>query len=108
MTILQSLRSLSNYPIPSMTIQDIVEGVGLETDETLTAEVRKRKSFLQAKAYIYFFLSEAPDVSQSGISYSFSDEEKKRFKTKGESILDSIGDDGSSLGVEYGYMGSDL
>ena len=73
MNVLQSLRSLSSYPIPTATIEDVAEGVGLAIDTELTQELRKDKRFKRAQARVYMFLSEAPNVSQGGISYSFSD-----------------------------------
>jgi hypothetical protein len=108
MDVLQSLKSLSNYPIPKATIQDIAEGLGISIDTDLTPELRGDKNFKRAQSRIYFFLAEAPNVSQGGISYSFSDEERKRFRLRAESILEEIGDDGSSVGVSYGYKGADL
>ena len=72
MNVLQSLRSLSSYPIPTATIEDVAEGVGLAIDTELTQELRKDKRFKRAQARVYMFLSEAPNVSQGVISYSFS------------------------------------
>ena len=106
--VLQSLKSLSNYPIPLATIQDVADEVGLDIDTELTQEIRNGKRFKRAKAQLYFFLSEAPNVSQGGISYSFSEEERKQFRLRAESILDEIGDNRNSFGVEYGYKGEDL
>ena len=79
MNVLQSLRSLSSYPIPTATIEDVAEGVGLAIDTELTQELRKDKRFKRAQARVYMCLSEAPNVSQGGISYSFSEEERICF-----------------------------
>ncbi len=108
MNVLQSLRSLSSYPIPSATIEDIADGVGLAIDTDMTQEVRSGKAFKRAKAQVYAFLSEAPNVSQGGISYSFSEEERSRFRTKANAILQELGDEGSEAGVVFGYVGEDL
>lgn len=107
MTILQSLKSLSNYPIPTTTIQNIVEGLGFDVADDVTQELRKSKNFKRAQAQMYLFLAEAPNVSQGGISYSFSDDERKRFRLRADNLLDEVGDD-NNTGVQYGYMGSDL
>jgi hypothetical protein len=107
MNVLQSLKSLSNYPITTATIQNIADGLGLGINTELTVELRQGKDFKRAQAGIYFFLAEAPNVSQGGISYNFSDEERKMFRTKAESILYEIGDD-INTGAEYGYKGADL
>lgn len=106
--VLQSLKSLSGYPIPLATIKDVADEVGLDIDVELTQEIRNSKEFKRAKAQVYFFLSEAPNVSQGGISYSFSEEERRRFRLRAESILDEIGDKGMCSGVEYGYKGEEL
>ena len=108
MNVLQSLRSLSSYPIPTATIEDVAEGVGLAIDTELTQELRKDKRFKRAQARVYMFLLEAPNVSQGGISYSFSEEERRRFRLRAENLLEQIGDATSEAGVEYGYKGEDL
>lgn len=108
MNVLQSLRSLSSYPIPTATIEDVAEGVGLAIDTELTQELRKDKRFKRAQARVYMFLSEAPNVSQGGISYSFSEEERRRFRLRAENLLEQFGDATSEAGVEYGYKGEDL
>ena len=108
MNVLQSLRSISSYPIPTATIEDVAEGVGLAIDTELTQELRKDKRFKRAQARVHMFLSEAPNVSQGGISYSFSEEERRRFRLRAENLLEQIGDATSEAGVEYGYKGEDL
>ena len=108
MNVLQSLKSLSGYPIPLATIQYVADGVGLGVDTELTPELRGSKEFKRAQARVYIYLSEAPNVSQGGISYSFSEEERRRFRLRAESILDEIGDNENAFGVEYGYKGEDL
>ncbi len=108
MTILQSLKSLSSYPIPTATIQDVAEGVRLDVNTVVTPEIRKGEQYLRAKAKVYLFLSEAPNVSQGGISYSFSPEERRLFRLKAENILDEIGDTEGDSCVEFGYKGEYL
>lgn len=108
MNIAQSLRSLSAYPIPTATLQDIAVGAGVAVDAELTQEIRSSKEFRAAQARIYLFLSEAPNVTQNGISFSFTDDERRRMRNHGLSILDEIGDESLDNGVSYGYMGEDL
>lgn len=108
MNVLQSLKSLSGYPIPLATIQDVADEVGISVDAETTQELRGSKEFLRAKARVYLYLSKAPNVSQGGITYNFSDEDRRRFRQEAESILDEIGDDANGLGVTYGYKGEDL
>lgn len=107
MNVAQSLRSISAYPIPSATLQDIAEGVGLSADVELTQEVRKSREFRRAQAQTYIWLSEAPNVTQNNVSFNFSEDERKRLRTRGEAILDEMGESAEN-GVTYGYQGEEL
>lgn len=107
MTILESLRSLSGYPIPTITIEDIADSAGLCYTNELTQELRNSADYKRAKANVYLWLACAPNVSQNGISYNFTADERKRFKTNAESILREV--DKDNLSVNYfGYKGEDL
>lgn len=108
MTILESLKSLSGYPIPRISLVNITEEVGLSADSSINTEIRQSKPYKRAKAKVYTLLSEAPDVSQGGINYSFSDEDKNRFRTQAQALLDEVGDDTSLMGDNYGWQGEDL
>ena len=108
MTIQQSLKSLTAYPIPPATLQDIAEGCGLQLDAELIPEMRADKEMKRAKAQIYIFLIMAPSISQNGVSFSFTAEERKQFKKLAVDLLKEIGDDTSSLKTKYGYVGEDF
>lgn len=107
MNVAQSLKSLSAYPIPSATLQDIAEGVGLSAETELTPETRGSSEFRRAQAGVYLFLSQAPNVTQNGISYTFSDDDRRRFRLRAEGILDEVGDT-TGNGPAYGYQGEEL
>lgn len=108
MTIQQSLKSLTSYPIPSATLQDIAEGCGLQPDAKITPEMRNSKEMKRAKARAYAYLVTAPNISQNGVSFSFTTEERKQFKKLAVGLLKEIGDDTSSIGTKYGYVGEDF
>lgn len=108
MTILQSLKSLSAYPTPQATLQNIAEGCGLQADDELTPEMRNTPEVKRATARTYIYLITAPNISQNGVSFSFTAEERKQFKKLAKDLLNEIGDDTSSLGVKYGYVGENL
>lgn len=108
MTILESLKSLNGYPIPRLSLLNIAEECGLSADGEITADTRADNSYKRAKAQVYILLSEAPDVSQGGIIYQFSDEDKRRFRMQAEALLEEIGDDTSALSDDYGWQGEDL
>lgn len=109
MTIIQSLKSLSGYPIPSIVIEDIVDSEGLHINDVINAETRNSNAFKRCQAKVFTFLSEAPNVSQGGISFSFSEVERLRLKTKAGDILSAIGDKSANeLKVTFGYKGENL
>ena len=102
MTILQSLKSLSGYPIPQLSLENIIEESGLTATAETDEATRSSAPYKRAKAKVYLLLAEAPDVSQGGISYSFSDEDKKHFRMLAQSLMEDAGDD------NYGWQGEDL
>ena len=108
MTVQQSLKSLTAYPIPPATLQDIAEGCGLQHDADLTPEIRNSPEMKRAKARAYAYLITAPNISQNGVSFSFTAEERKQFKKLAVDLLKEIGDDTSSIGTKYGYVGEDF
>lgn len=110
MTLLQSLKSLSAYPIPTMTLENIIVGCGLQGDTEFMPEMNDTAEMKRAKAHTYIYLITAPNISQNGVSFSFSPEERKQFRQLAKTLLKEIGDDTSSLGngVKYGYVGENF
>lgn len=104
-TIVESLRALTAYPIPMPTLVSIVEGRGLSpydtTDNTLP-------NYRKAEADVYMWLSNAPDVSQGGQSYSFTDEQRKHFRQQAKAIYEATGEATASKTTIYGYKGTRL
>ena len=103
-TIQQSLKSISAYPIPFDTIKDLADENGLDHLDEATQQVRASKEFKLTKAALLRWLSNAPDISQGGVSYSFSEVERRNFKMQAQ-WLDR--DCGVSKTI-FGYKGSRL
>lgn len=108
MTIKQSLHSLSAYPIPSNAIENICGNAGISPDTQMTDVVRADAGYKKAVAHAYLWLAEAPNISQGGISYSFGDEERRRYRNRASALLAEVGSDSEADGCGYGYVGSDL
>ena len=103
-TIQNSLNSISAYPIPLNTLQDIAEERGVDIEGVATAEIRTSSQFQLAKADIYYWLSKAPNVSQAGISYSFSDRDRLNFSRQANAIYRK---NGEALPIRsFGYKGT--
>lgn len=110
MTILQSLKGITTYPIPPATLMGIAGGCGFTGDEEADVETLNTPEAKRAMARVYIFLITAPNISQNGISFSFSAEERKMFRAMAKAILKEIGEDPSAFGLggKYGYVGSDF
>jgi hypothetical protein len=108
MTVLESLKSISGYPLSRLSLVNITEEVGLAWDAYISDKIRSMPAYKRAKARVYLMLSEAPNVSQGGITYSFSDEDRKRFRMLAQALLEEVGDDTSLMSDNYGWQGEDL
>ena len=93
MTILQSLKSMTGYPIPLCTIQNIAEQRGIDIEGEATLEVRATREFRLAKADVLFWLADAPDVSQAGRSYNFTDKQRDNFRRQATEIYEDCGEE---------------
>lgn len=107
-TILESLKSVNAYPVPLRTLVEIAERRGLSlTSEATQAELRG-KNYKLATADLLLWLSLAPNISQGGQSYSFTDEQRQQFRNRANALFDEFGEETSSAGITYGYKGSRL
>lgn len=107
MDAVRFLGSLSSYPIPKATLENIALSSGLDPEARLLSETLQSKECKRAKAHVYLWLSMAPNVSQAGISYSFSADERSRLHSKAMGLLEEIGES-EGMEMAYGYMGEDL
>lgn len=104
----QALMYLSNYPIPLPVIENIMNEQGLDVDTSdADADTRNSVAFKRCKAYVYLFLSKAPNVTQGGITYSFGQKEREGFTRMANGILHDLGDT-TEAEIEVGYYGEDF
>jgi hypothetical protein len=109
-TILESLKGISSYPIPLRTIVETAGRRGLSLDDDTTQEVLNGKTYNLTLADLLLWLSFAPNVSQGGQSYSFTDEQRLQFRNRANSLYQDFGasDDVGLSKPIYGYKGSRL
>lgn len=105
MNVLESLAAINAYPIPQNTILSAINEAGMQPDEEATFVKREEPEYKRAKAYLYRFLAEAPNISQGGVSYSFSSTDKELFRKKAEELLMEA--DGNNT-FSYGWDGEDF
>lgn len=107
--VIENLKGINAYPIPLRTLVETADKWGLGLDTEATAEVLKGKAYNLAKADLLLWLSFAPDVSQGGQSFSFTDEQRTQFRNHAKALYKEFDDDsGSANKPIYGYKGSRL
>lgn len=105
MIIRDALKSVSNYPIPARVFEAAAVMQGVDLDEQVTAVKMASKGYRLAKADILRWLSTAPSTSEMGVSFSFTNEEKRAFKTEADNITLEV--TGKRISG-YGYYGGSL
>lgn len=108
MKISELLKSINTYPIPENVISEAGIRYGLDLEAEATQEIISSSGYKLAKADIYTFLAGAPDVTQNGISFSFTDEQRKYFLNVSSSIRTEEGVTDTTGAGYYGYVGEDL
>lgn len=109
MTAYESLLAVSAYPIPDRVIRTTALKRGLNVDDPATESTLGSAPFRLSKADLYVWLYFAPNVSQGGQSYSFTDSQREWWKKQALAIYDELGDEeADAMRTQYGYMGSKL
>lgn len=107
-TILESLKGVNAYPVPLRTLVEIAERRGLSLTSEATQAALRGKDYKLATADLLLWLSLAPNISQGGQSYSFTDEQRQQFRNRANALFDEFGEETSSVQPTYGYKGSRL
>ena len=107
-TTIEALKSINAYPIPLRTLMETAERRELSVTAEATQEVLQSKAYRLVKADLLLWLSIAPDISQGGQSFSFTDEQRKDFKRQAQGIYDALEPSQNAGCVTYGYKGSRL
>lgn len=106
MKIVESLKAISIYPIPQRTLDRVAVERGLQQDQEATSQTFTTKGYQLATADLMDWLSNAPNISEGGVSFSLSQQERESFKRKSKAIYQTYGIGTES--IEYGYAGSEL
>lgn len=105
MTILESLKSLSNYPVPQRTINTVAVRRGLTLTTEATAIVLNSTAYRLAEADIEMWLVAAPTIAEGGVSFGLSQTERDRLRQDASMIYSEINGEVKS---PYGYKGENL
>lgn len=107
-TILEALKGINSYPIPLRTLSETAERRGITLTDETSAEVLRGKAFNLCRADLLLWLSYAPDVTQGGQSFSFTNEQREAMRSLAQKIFDEFEEEGNVPKPRYGYKGSRL
>lgn len=108
-TILEALKGVNAYPVPFRTLVEFAELRGLSLNDEATNDVLKSKGYNLAVADLLLWLVFAPNVSQGGQNYSFTDEQRKMLRQRADALYDEFGDETiNEPKTIFGYKGSRL
>jgi hypothetical protein len=106
-TVLDALKGVNSYPVPLRTLTEIAGRRGVSLDAEATADVLKGRDFNLCRADILLWLSYAPDISQGGQSYSFTDEQRTDMRNLASQLMEEYEDENVPKTI-YGYKGNRL
>ena len=109
-TILESLKGINAYPIPLRTFDEVAGRRGLDLSSETTEDVMTGAAYNLARADLLLWLSFAPDITQGGQSFSFTDEQRMQLRNRARSLYNVFGteDEAYATKTVYGYKGSRL
>lgn len=106
MTLRETLSAISPYPLPADLLGSVGREVGVNLDDDMTAI--PVTSFYKAEARVYMFLATMPNISEGGVSISFTAQDKSLFLSMARRLAAMAGDKTLVSGVAYGYKGEDI
>lgn len=107
-TVLEALRGINSYPIPLRTIKEVAERRVVDIYSETTLSMLKSREFNLCRADLLLWLSYAPNVTQGGQSYSFTDEQRLRMRNMAQQLYDDLEEDEGLPKTLYGYKGKRL
>lgn len=107
-TTLEALKSVSAYPVPLRTLVETAELRGLSLAVEATKEVMEGRSYRLAYADLLLWLSLAPNITQGGQSFSFTDEQRRQMRNEAQALYDELEEETAVTKPIYGYKGDRL
>lgn len=108
-TTLEALKGVSAYPVPFRTLVETAERRGISLNDEATQEVLKGREYRLAKADLLLWLSIAPNITQGGQSFSFTDEQRRQMRNEAQALYDELEDEETAqTKPTYGYKGDRL
>ena len=106
MTIRELLTAISPAPVSDAFIKSIGTEVGVDMDSDVSKVGIEPVD--RARARLYLFLATVPNISEGGVSITFTADDKKVFLNLARKYATRAGETGLVPGVAYGYKGENL
>lgn len=107
-TTLEALKGVSAYPVPLRTLVETAELRGLSLTSEATQEVMQGRAYRLAYADLLLWLSLAPNITQGGQSFSFTDEQRRQMRNEAQALYDELEEETAVTKPIYGYKGDRL
>lgn len=107
-TVLEALKAVSAYPVPLRKLVETAEQRGLTLSVEATKEVLSGRDYRLAYADLLLWLSIAPNITQGGQSFSFTDEQRQQLRNQAQAMYDELDEESAAAKTIYGYKGSRL
>jgi hypothetical protein len=109
-TILESLKSISGYPVPLRTFEDISVQRGLSLNDITKQYILNSTAYRLAKADVMRWVSFAPNINQEGISFDLLYSDREQLRKQANAIYFELGDNAyiPEPKPKWGYKGNRL
>jgi len=108
-SILDSLKSISGYPVPENVFATIAIKRGIRLTYDSTPKVLQSSPYRLAKADVMMWVANAPDVKQLDVSYNLTDEQRRELRKAANAIYEELEDDAFIPDkAKFGYKGDRL
>ena len=105
--VADALRGVSAYPIPARTLGEVAARRGVDLFEEVSPSVVMSAPFRLCHADLLMWLSLAPDISQGGQTYSFTDAQREDMRRRARQEYAEL-DAASVPKTTFGYKGTTL
>ena len=99
---------ISRYPLSDGAVAAVCMRRGLSPEEEGGGDTLVGSAYNLAVADVLLWLSDAPDISQGGQSYSFTDGQRSGMRRRASALYAAYGFGDGGAGVSYGYKGDRL
>ena len=113
MTVKEALRAVHAYPIPDRVLSNTAEARDLSLETEINSTIRQDNKFKLAEADLLVWVSQAPNVSEAGVSFDMLVTDRKELRERANRIYGDLGDSkynppASNTVNVFSYQGDDI